>query len=88
MGLKVGFKSGQHALSVQYNKADDLNDTMTAGGVVTRTEDEGTLKAVGYVFTPTNWAELFAGYHIFSLDRPGTDFEDIKLLTVGSRLKF
>jgi hypothetical protein len=88
MGVKLGFKTGRHAVSAQLNKAEDLNDTMDAAGVVTRTGDEGTLKALGYVYQPVGWAELFAGYHIWSLDRPAVGLEDIKLVTVGSRLKF
>ncbi len=88
MGAKLGFKTGNHAVSLQYNKADDLNDTMTSAGVITRTADEGKLMALGYVYTPANWAELFAGFHIFSLDRVGVSLEDIKLVTTGARFKF
>jgi hypothetical protein len=86
-GAKVGYKIGQHAVSLQFNRSENLSDTVT-GSTVTANGDKGTLKALAYVYSPTNWAEVFAGYHLFTLDRPGTEFEDIALVTVGSRLKF
>jgi predicted porin len=86
-GVKVGYKAGRHAVSAQYNRSQNLSDTMIAG-IVTRNNDKGELTAIGYVFSPTAWAELFAGFHLFSLDRPTTRFEDIKLFSLGTRLKF
>ena len=75
---KVGYKFGRHAVAVDYALGDD----QAAAG------DEGKMIGVGYVFAPAAWADLYAGYKIHSLDRPGASFDDIALLTVGTRLKF
>ncbi len=77
--LKVGYKvSAEHAVSVDFAAGDDQNAA----------DDEAKQTGIGYVFSPKPWADLYAGYKIYSLDRPGTTYDDIKILSVGSRLKF
>jgi predicted porin len=76
--VKVGYKTGNHAVAADYGTADDE----------AALDDEATVMGVGYVYTPKGWAELYAALRIHSLDRPGTTFEDIQIITIGSRLKF
>lgn len=76
--LKVGYKWGRHAVAVDYGKGDDQN----ADG------DEADFFGIGYVNTPTKWADLYAAAKVHSLDRPGANFDDITIVMVGSRVKF
>jgi hypothetical protein len=76
--LKAGYKTGKHAISVDYGMGDD----QAASG------DEAKVYGVGYVFVPIAWAEVFALYKLHSLDRPGASLEDITFFMVGSRVKF
>ena len=76
--VKVGYKFGRHAVGVDYAIGKDQ----------AATGDDAKMYGIGYVFAPIGWAEIYAGYKIHSLDRPGTAFEDIALFTVGTRLKF
>jgi len=76
--LKAGYKTGKHAVSVDYGMGDD----QAAAG------DEAKMVGVGYVFVPIAWAEIFALYKVHSLDRPGVSLEDITIFMVGSRVKF
>ena len=76
--LKGGYKTGKHAVSVDYGMGDD----QAASG------DEASVFGIGYVFTPIAWAELFALYKVHSLDRPGVSLDDITVFMVGSRVKF
>ncbi len=75
---KVGYKFGQHAVSVDY----------AIGKNQSAQDDKVKTYAVGYVWSPIGWAEMYAGYRVYNLDRPGSDFEDIAVLTIGTRLKF
>jgi hypothetical protein len=77
-GTKVGYKFGQHAVAVDYGMHDD----MVARG------DEGKTYGVGYVWNPVRWFELFAQLRTFQLDRPGVEVEDIKVGSIGSRVRF
>jgi Gram-negative porin len=76
--FKVGYKFGQHAVALDFGIYDDQSAR----------DDEGTSIGLGYVFNPVRWAELYAGYHVFSLDRPGVDFEDITVFALGTRVRF
>jgi hypothetical protein len=76
--VKLGYKFGRHAIAVDYAIGKDQ----------AATGDEAKMYGVGYVFAPIGWAEIYAGYKLHSLDRPGTALEDIALFTVGTRLKF
>ncbi|MBI3898673.1 MAG: porin [Gammaproteobacteria bacterium] len=75
--LKIGYKSGDHAVALDYGKGEDF----TAG-------DTSEMVGVGYVYTAAKFAELYAGAKVHRLDRPGTEFEDITIVTAGTRLKF
>lgn len=76
--LKLGFKRGDHAVAADFITADDQN----AAG------DEGKMIGVAYVYSAAKWAELYALAKNHSLDRPGTSFEDIRIVMAGTRLKF
>jgi len=75
---KVGYKFGQHAFGVDYAMYDDNG----AAG------DEGKSYGLGYVWTPQRWAEIYAGYHLFTLDRTGVSLEDITIFAIGTRVRF
>jgi predicted porin len=77
---KVGWKfaGGQHAVAVDYGVFKDL---------VAR-DDEAKTVGIGYTWAPTRWADLYAAYHVHSLDRPGVSVEDVKVAVMGTRLKF
>lgn len=76
--VRFGYRTGQHAASVDYALGEDI---ALAG-------DEGTAIGVNYVFSPTSWAELYATARNISLDREGSEFDDVKVVAVGSRVKF
>lgn len=76
--LKVGYKTGQHAFSVDFGKAKDQ----------AAADDEAKVMGVAWVYKPISWADIYAAFEKHSLDRPGTSFDDIHIITVGSRIKF
>lgn len=76
--LKVGYKTGNHAVS--FDLAEEKDRAATG--------DKADQSGVAYVYTPAKWAEIYAAYKTHGLDRPGTPTDDIKILLVGSRLKF
>lgn len=81
---KVGFKRGRHAVSVDAGQTSDL----AGDGVF---DSESQWYGIGYAFTPTSWAELYAGVKQHSLDLSvgGVDDpDDITIATAGTRLKF
>lgn len=75
---KVGYKFGQHAVSVAYAMGDDQ----------AAANDEAKAWALGYTWNPVRWTEIYAGYIVYSLDRPGVAVNDIKTAQVGSRIRF
>lgn len=76
---KIGYRVGQHAVSVDYGIT---NDSVSS-------DSEGQVYGVGYVFTPVNWAELYAGVKQHSVEVDGFgDPDDIVIATAGTRLKF
>ena len=76
--FKAGYKTGKHAISVDYGMGDD----QAASG------DEAKVYGIGYVFVPFAWAEVFALYKLHTLDRSGVSLEDINFFMLGSRVKF
>mgnify|MGYP003430036507 FL=1 len=77
--VKVGYKTGKHAFSADFGMGDD----QVAVG------DEAESLGFQYVFSPTKAVDLYAGFKSVSLDRAGgVTFEDIKTVTLGSRVKF
>jgi len=76
--LKVGYMTGKHAFSADFAMGEDQ---ALVGA-------EGEHFGFQYVYTPTKAVDLYAGYKTVSLDLPGATFEDITILTVGSRVKF
>jgi predicted porin len=75
---KIGYKFGQHAIGVSYGIAED----MAAPG------DEGTSWGIGYQWAPTRWADIYVGYNLYELDRPGVATEDVQAARVGTRIRF
>jgi hypothetical protein len=79
--LKLGWKFGtQHAVAADFGFYKDQ----------AQKGDDGKSVGLGYVWTPVRWTEIYAGYHIFSLDRDNLAFEieDIKVLAIGTRIRF
>jgi hypothetical protein len=76
--VKLGYQRGDHAVSVDVGMADDQN----AAG------DGAKVAGIGYVYRAAKWAELYGLVKNHSLDRPGTAFEDIRIVMAGTRLKF
>jgi hypothetical protein len=76
--IKVGYKAGQHSFSVDSGKAKDQD----------LTDDEAKVSGLAWVYKPVKWAEIYAAYKKHTLDRPGSNFDDITILMFGSRLKF
>lgn len=75
---KIGYKWAKHAVSTDYTVANDQN---VAG-------DKASRVMFGYVYNLEKWAELYSGYHINRLNRPGVSAENIKIFAVGARFKF
>ena len=76
--VKVGYKFGQHAVSVDYGQGKDQ----------ALTGDKATGMGIGYVWSPVGWAEVFGLAKQHSLDRPGASLLDMTFFMVGSRVKF
>jgi hypothetical protein len=76
--FKVGYKMGQHAFSVAYAIGEDQ----------AAADDEADAIALGYTWTPIRWAEIYAGYIIYGLDRTGVDVNDITVAQIGTRIRF
>jgi predicted porin len=77
--VKLGYKTGKHAVSVEYGVTEDLKldgDTSDNWGA-------------GYVFNIYDGIEVFAGYRYYTLDRDeGPEAEDIQVGMLGTRVKF
>jgi hypothetical protein len=65
-------------VSVDYGKGKDF-------GVE---GDDAKMVGLAYVYTPQKWIDLYAGLKQHSLDRPGSNFEDIRFVSAGTRIKF
>jgi len=76
--IKAGFKRGQHAIGIDYAMGDDF----TADG------DEAKMYGIGYVWSPVRWLELYAAYKVHQLDVAAGSLEDIKIGTIGTRVRF
>ena len=77
--LKVGYKTGIHAMSVEYGMTEDL----AVNG------DKSSNWGAAYVINPWKPVELYASYRIYSLDAENVnDPEDFQQVMVGTRVKF
>jgi hypothetical protein len=77
--IKAGFKRGAHAFAVDYAMGDDFNAT----------GDEAKMYGIGYVWNPVRWLELYAAYKVHQLDLgTGASLEDVKIGTLGTRVRF
>lgn len=76
--VKLGYKVGKHAFDIHYAEASDRAEE----------GDSAETKGVGYVYAPVKWLDMYAGYNIHSLDRRSGDYDDVKTLLLGSRVKF
>jgi len=81
--FKVGYKWGTHAISLAYALGEDQ-----VSGTV---GDEATAYALGYVWNPIRWAEIYANYIMYSLDhtRAGVNAAgDVNVAALGTRIRF
>ncbi|WP_432472782.1 porin [Amphritea sp. HPY] len=76
--IKAGYKQGKHSVSVGYYITEDL----------AQLGDESTTVGLGYVYKPIKWIDMYAGINQNSLDRSGSNFDDITIATIGARVKF
>jgi len=76
--FKVGYKFGQHAIAVDYAMGDDF----AAVG------DEAKMWGIGYVWNPVRWLEFYAAYKLHEADRTAGSLEDVKIGTIGTRVRF
>jgi hypothetical protein len=77
--FKAGFKRGAHAIAIDYAMGDDFRFT----------GDEAKMYGIGYVWSPVRWLELYAGYKVHQLEfSDGGELEDIKIGTIGTRVRF
>lgn len=76
--IKPGYKFGPHAISFGYFQGDD----QAAQG------DTANAYALAYVWNPIRWAEIYATYILYSLDRTGVSASDVTVGVVGTRIRF
>ena len=76
--LKLGYKHNTHAFALHYGLA---NDRAQLG-------DESTVVGAAYTFTPFKKTEIYGAFKTHSLDRPGSEFSDIDIVSIGTRIKF
>lgn len=75
---KVGYVAGKHAVSLDHGRGKNFGIN----------GDDADVVGVGYVFAAQKWLELYAALKRHSLDRPGANFDDVKFLIAGTRIKF
>lgn len=76
--VKLGYEFGKSIAIVDTGRARDE----------AQVGDRGNEIGVGYMYTPVKWLNLYASYKQFSLDRPGTSFNDIKVFLAGMHVEF
>ncbi|HKJ96082.1 MAG TPA: porin [Gammaproteobacteria bacterium] len=76
--VKIGYKFGKNAVAIDYGRSKDrFGDGYKAD-----------MYRIGYVYKPVGWAELFAAAKVHKLDGPNQSYDDIKVVTTGTRIKF
>ncbi|HEU4476622.1 MAG TPA: porin [Methyloceanibacter sp.] len=78
---KVGWKFGTHAIAVDYAMGEDF---LAVG-------DEAKMYGIGYVWNPVRFLEIYAAYKIHEMELGvggGTSLEDVKIGTIGTRVRF
>ena len=74
-----GFSVGRSAISVEYAEQNDL----AANG------DKAKFYGVGVTQKIDDWGtELYAGFRLYQLDRPGASFDDIPTGMLGAMITF
>lgn len=79
--VKVGYITGIHAFSIEYDNCADKADR----------DYTGTMYGAAYVIKPWKPVELYAAYRVYKLDVPdsaGSDPKDISQFYAGTRIKF
>ncbi len=76
--LKVGWKGGIHAASVEAGRTDDLD----------LKGDKSTNLGVAYVVTPWGGVDFYGAIRSYTLDQIGPDPENISQIMAGTRIKF
>jgi len=82
LGYKVTiFSVGPTAFAVDYGTYTDINRTSN--------NDDADTFGIFVVQNVTQWkTELYLGYRNYSLNRAGSDFEDVNAVMTGIRIKF
>ena len=76
---KLGFTRGIHAVSVDYGRAEDVDQN----------GDDFDTIGLAYVINPWDSVQFYGGYRYHTLDRKGVnDIEDISAVMIGGRVKF
>ena len=81
--VKLGYKTGAHALSVGYYVGEDQTQVI-AGGVVVATSGEAKAYSAAYVWNPIRWAEFYAAYIMYDVE----DADDMTVAVLGTRIRF
>jgi predicted porin len=76
--LKLGYRLTKHAYSILAVRVKDRNQL----------KDISDSIGLGYVYSAGQGVNMYLGYKVHSLERPGEQYDDIKILTSGIRLKF
>lgn len=78
--VKVGYITGIHAFSIEYDNCADYN----------LRDRTGTMYGAAYVIKPWKPVELYAAYRLYSVDNPSssTDPKDFSQFYAGTRIKF
>lgn len=88
--VKLGYRpSRQHAFDIHYGETSDRN----------KEDEKGSVVGIGYVWSPTQLFDVYAGAKIHSFERAewctssgrtcyNPEYEDIKIVTTGLRVKF
>ena len=76
---KLGFRRGIHAVSVDYGRAEDVDQN----------GDDFDTIGLAYVINPWESIQFYGGYRYHTLDRRGVNnIEDISAVMIGGRVKF
>ncbi|MBF5057804.1 porin [Alcanivorax sp. 521-1] len=88
--IKLGYRpSRHHAFDIHYGETRDRN----------KDDEKGSVVGAGYVWSPTDMFDLYAGAKIHSFERGewctssgrtcyNPEYEDITIVTTGGRVKF
>ena len=76
--FKPGFRWNRHAVAMDYAEGAD----QAALG------DEAKMLGFAYVYSPVDWAEVYAVSTRHTLERPARGFQPIQFYMIGTRIRF